>query len=158
MTSLKFLACLMLLAKLSFFAHASLLGDEQCKTCQCRCEEQCRRESNDYGIDDGYDSDDDNNHLEDSMSPIQGADSPEYEPELGSEPIPVAHSRRPQSCEQCARQNFDILNDYRQSRGLRRLIWNDHLGHSAAKHSKEMYRRLSLYHSRHHGWENVAFS
>lgn len=177
MTSPQFLACLFLIANILFLVDASLLLEEQCRTCQCRCEEKCQRESNSYETDDKYESNDRNdlqdemnaiqanigpeyepNDLQDNINTIQANTGTEYEPEPFLNPIPVANSRVPQSCERCARQNFDIMNEYRRSHGLRPIRWSQGLGRSAAEHSKEMYRHLSLYHSNHRGWENVAES
>lgn len=139
-------------------AHAALFGDDQCTTCQCRCEEQCRRENGGYDSDDSYVGDDDHDkQVDDDMNERQDTD-PNYDPGQFSVPMPAPNAREPQSCNLCARQNLEIVNEYRRRNGLHALEWNEGLEERAAGHSKQMYTHLSLYHSNYRVWENVAYS
>lgn len=61
-------------------------------------------------------------------------------------------------CWRCGRGNFDLVNKYRASKGLKKVKWNWKLASQAAAHSKVMYTQRSMYHSNYGGWENVAFS
>lgn len=72
-------------------------------------------------------------------------------------PTVSAYRKHRSRCRNCSKENFKLLNSYRASKGKRQLKWRESLASRAATHSKVMYRRRHLFHSRYVGWENVAY-